>query len=92
MMIWPRCSELLRMDPVDLVVFSPFLFLELPKLNLRPLGSPLIATSIDKSSEVSTQLHCNVIGIAVLPVGARATWLAGTAAAALVFIRCSQTS
>ena len=35
-MTWPRCLELLRMDPADLVVVFPFLFLELPNPNLRP--------------------------------------------------------
>ena len=36
MMIWPRCSELLCMDPADLAVFFPFLFLELLNPNLWP--------------------------------------------------------
>ena len=36
MMTWPRCSELLRMDPAELAVFFPFLFLELPNPNLWP--------------------------------------------------------
>ena len=36
MMIWPRCSELLCMDPADLAVFFPFLFLEMPNPNLWP--------------------------------------------------------
>ena len=36
MMIWPRCSELLCMDPADLAVFFPFLFLELLNQNLWP--------------------------------------------------------
>ena len=35
-MTWPRCSELLRMDPGDLAVFFPFLFLEVPNPNLWP--------------------------------------------------------
>ena len=35
-MTWPRCSELLRMDPAELAVFFPFLFLELPNPNLWP--------------------------------------------------------
>ena len=34
MKIWPRCSELLCMNPADLVVFSPSLFLELLNPNL----------------------------------------------------------
>ena len=36
MMTWPCCSELLRMDPAELAVFFPFLFLELPNPNLWP--------------------------------------------------------
>ena len=36
MMTWPRCSELLRMDPAELAVFFPFLFLELLNPNLWP--------------------------------------------------------
>ena len=38
MMTWPHsgCSELLRMDPAELAVFFPFLFLELPNPNLWP--------------------------------------------------------
>ena len=35
-MTWPCCSELLRMDPAELAVFFPFLFLELPNPNLWP--------------------------------------------------------
>ena len=36
MKTWPHCSELLPMDPADLVVFSPLFFLELPNANLPP--------------------------------------------------------
>ena len=36
MMTWPRCSELLRMDPAELAVFFPFMFLEMPNPNLWP--------------------------------------------------------
>ena len=36
MIIWPRCSELLCMDPADLAVFFPFLFLDLLNPNLWP--------------------------------------------------------
>ena len=35
MMTWPRCSELLCMDPADLV-FCPLLFLEVLDPNLWP--------------------------------------------------------
>ena len=34
MITWPRCSELLCMDPADLAVFFPFVFLDLPNPNL----------------------------------------------------------
>ena len=36
MMLWPHCSELSCMDPADLAVFFPFLFLELLNPNLWP--------------------------------------------------------
>ena len=36
MILWPRCSELSCMDPADLAVFFPFLFLELLNSNLWP--------------------------------------------------------